>query len=187
MKESEFMKNSSKKGFILIETLIVAVFVTAVFTMIFINVFPILTEYERISRYDDLDGKYAAHYVRRLIISDANWQNIMSLNSGIKIKELTCDPTVFDSYEECQDLVSSLQINNIYLIDFKTNAIKNSIPAEFDKGLSDYIKYMVEINTVPASYTTYYNNGRARRIIIVRTDETTNETFYSNIEVVKVN
>jgi hypothetical protein len=178
------MKFSSQKGFILIETLVVAVFVTIVFTMIFTNVFPILSEYQRISHYDDLDSKYAAHYARRIIISDANWNNIKNLN-GALYKELTCDASVFDQFEECGDLTSSLKIDRMYLIDFKTNSIKASIPAAFDQGLADYIKYMVNITTIPTAYTTYSNNGNTRRLIIVREDETTDETFYANIEVVK--
>ncbi len=179
------MKFIDKKGFILIETLIVAVFVTSIFIMIFTNALPIMAEYQRIEHYDDLDGKYAAHYIRRLIITDSNWSSIMTISGTYKV--INC--AAFNQSEECEDLVNSLRITNMYLTDFKTSGeigkIKVSIPSEFDKELKDYIKYMVSISTVPDNYTTLYTFGKAKRIIIVRTDEDNNETYYSNIEVVK--
>ena len=57
----------NNKGFALAETLITAVFVMVIFSVIYTNYTPIMAEYERRETYDDLDGKYAAYWMRRLI------------------------------------------------------------------------------------------------------------------------
>ena len=64
------MKKLNNKGFILAETLIVCVFLMLMFTMIYTNYFPIIGEYEKRENYDDVDGKYVAYWVKKLIESD---------------------------------------------------------------------------------------------------------------------
>ena len=57
----------NNKGFVLVETLIVTVFVMAVFSVIYINFYPLAGEYERREFYDDVDSKYSAYWVKRFI------------------------------------------------------------------------------------------------------------------------
>ena len=54
----------NNKGFVLVETLVVTVFVAAVFSVIYINFYPLIGEYERRDFYDDLDSKYGAYWVK---------------------------------------------------------------------------------------------------------------------------
>ena len=65
------MKKLNNKGFILAETLVVSIFLTVVFTMIYSNFYPIIGEYEKRESYDDVDGKYAAYWIKRMIESDS--------------------------------------------------------------------------------------------------------------------
>jgi len=64
------MKKINNKGFILAETLVVCVFLMLMFTMIYTNYFPIIGEYEKREVYDDVDGKYVAYWVKKLVESD---------------------------------------------------------------------------------------------------------------------
>ena len=64
------MKKINNKGFILAETLVVSIFLTLVFTMIYSNFYPIIGEYEKRESYDDVDGKYGAYWIKRMIESD---------------------------------------------------------------------------------------------------------------------
>ena len=52
------MHKLNKKGFALVETLIVSVFVMTIFSLIFTNFFPMMGEYERREGYDDIDSIY---------------------------------------------------------------------------------------------------------------------------------
>ena len=50
------MKKNNKNGFVLVETLIVVVFVAAIFSIMFLNFYPLIGEYERRENYDDVEG-----------------------------------------------------------------------------------------------------------------------------------
>lgn len=57
----------NNKGFMLVETLIVAVFAMSIFSIIYTNYYPIMAEYERREVFDDIDGKYGVYWIKKLI------------------------------------------------------------------------------------------------------------------------
>ena len=109
------MKKINNKGFILAETLVVSVFLMVIFAMIYANFYPVIGEYEKRENYDDVDGKYAAYWIKRMIESDA--YNITSQSSPI-------DPSIPNNIEnikmlnrlgyfrfDCSDLSNESQRN----------------------------------------------------------------------------
>lgn len=50
----------------------VTVFVAAVFSVIYINFYPLVGEYERRDFYDDLDSKYGAYWIK-VFLQDDNY------------------------------------------------------------------------------------------------------------------
>ena len=70
----------NKKGFVLIETLVVTMFTLFIFTILYNSVVPLLGRYKELSYYDDLDTTYDLHHINKLIRSDSNYQIIMSSN-----------------------------------------------------------------------------------------------------------
>ena len=60
----------NKKGFVLAETLVVAVFMATIFTIIYVNFYPLIGEYEKRENYDDLDSKYDIYWFKRLVQSN---------------------------------------------------------------------------------------------------------------------
>ena len=75
------MKKINAKGFILAETLIVSVFLMVMFTMIYTNFYPLIGEYEKRENYDDVDGKYTAYWIKKIIES----------NDTLKLLKSVCD------------------------------------------------------------------------------------------------
>lgn len=61
------MKKLDNKGFVLAETLVVAVFLVTVFSIIYNNMYPLIGEYERREIYDDLDSKYAVYWLKTMV------------------------------------------------------------------------------------------------------------------------
>ena len=79
------MKN--KKGFVLVETLVVTVFVMTVLTMLLVNYTPAMSEFQRREYSDDVDSKYDLYWVRKMVQSDvflrdAKWDYITSCDSS---------------------------------------------------------------------------------------------------------
>ena len=56
-------KKVNKKGFMLVETLIVSVFVMGIFSLLYANFFPLVGEYERYKNYNTVEATYIAHWL----------------------------------------------------------------------------------------------------------------------------
>ena len=66
------MKKFSNKGFVLAETIVVAVFMVTIFSALYSNYFPIMGNFEKREFYDDLDSKYTAFWIKYMM-QDASY------------------------------------------------------------------------------------------------------------------
>lgn len=66
-------KLKGNKGFALVETIICALFVAAIFTLLFTQLYPISGNFEATEYFDDIETKYIAHYLRQIITTDRTW------------------------------------------------------------------------------------------------------------------
>ena len=124
------MKKLSNKGFVLAETLIVTIFVLTIFTMIYTNYYPIIGVYEERETYDDVEGKYSAYWIKKLIenedyniakqdgdLSDSenerhNMLRLMMDNYGYVRFECRDIPTDNNKRAICINLLKELEISN---------------------------------------------------------------------------
>ena len=124
------MKKLNNKGFILAETLIVSIFLLLMFTMIYTNYFPIVGEYEKRENYDDVDGKYVAYWVKKLVESDqyklifedrdfygdlvdSSIRRVESMNKYGYMRFECKDVLDLDGQREvCKSLVNSFEVSN---------------------------------------------------------------------------
>ena len=56
----------NKKGFVLVESIVAAVFVMAFSTFLIANLLPLVGEYEKSLKFDTVDAKYDAHLIRKI-------------------------------------------------------------------------------------------------------------------------
>ena len=56
----------NQKGFLLVETLIVSVFIMGIFSLLFTNIVPLIGEYERYKNYNTVEATYIAHWARMI-------------------------------------------------------------------------------------------------------------------------
>lgn len=107
------MKKINQNGFVLAETLVVAVFIMAIFTLIFSNFYPLIGEYEKRETYDDVDGKYAVYWIRRMI-EDSAYQipaeTATFFNKHGYIRFQCSDIEDQEKRETCKNLVNNLQV-----------------------------------------------------------------------------
>ena len=94
----------NKKGFVLIETLVVTIFTIFIFTLLYNCVVPLLGKYKELSYYDDLDTTYDLYYLKEYIRKDANYELIELEN----YQEITCDSLT--NKEECLNIYDFLDI-----------------------------------------------------------------------------
>ena len=188
------MKNiQNQKGFILVETLVVAVFVVGVFALLYNNFYPLMGEYEKREVYDDVDGKYSVYWIKRVIqhpdyvMTDAR---VNDINTKGYIK-FSCEDVKSNSnlYNTCKSLVKKAEVRNcdsispnIYITKYKLTEFKEFIDndSSFSGGMHNYVNYLPEFTHPSLNYARY-------RVIVEfhhKRDEN-NFLSYASIEVKK--
>jgi len=108
------MKKINSNGFALAETLIVTVFLMVIFTMIFQNFIPLVGEYEKRETYDDVDGKYATYWIKKMV-EDPDYQLGEKGENSLKnnwYARFECSNFTGDVEKKytCINLVTALQV-----------------------------------------------------------------------------
>ena len=73
------MKKLNKKGFILVETLIVTVFVVTMFIVVYQATVPLMGDFEQYNKYEDIDAIYNANLYRQMVQRYANYDYITAM------------------------------------------------------------------------------------------------------------
>ena len=166
------MKKLNNKGFVLAETLVVSVFILSIFTLIFINFYPLIGQYEKREFYDDIDSKYDIYWFKRLVqnpkVFSPSCQCISNINNGSKSYEIivkrenngaiTCDDCFGKFQVLCQKYAANTELDKLYLTSYHlANTTKNTTTNDILKGkrhlkddinrlndedLKDYINYL---------------------------------------------
>lgn len=175
------MKKMNKKGFLLAEAIVVGVFVLSLFTFLFVNVVPLVGQYEAMEKYDTINGAYNANLIRTMILEDDNSEEILNLGSNpykIYEREDLCSDKNLDKENYCWKLLGDtyLNVDKIYITWYRTERIKATSlknDVDFDRAARDYIASLDDYKQ-PAGAT--YDNYK--RIIVCYNDGT-----FANIEV----
>ena len=170
-------KKSNVKGFVLVETLITTVFVATILSVIFVNFYPLIGEYERREKYDEVDSKYGAFWVKKMI-QDSNTISI-NTNYGSFTHDLSPARQIdcvannnSDSiyYEDpakasmCEELKKQYGIEKIVVTAYSLKVLKGglkkyantnqyqNIYGMFDSEFQDYIAYLPEYSAFQSEH-----------------------------------
>lgn len=176
------MKNINKNGFVLAESIVVGVFIITLLTFLILNILPLIGDYERIEKYDNIDNKYNTHLIRKMILLEydhSDISNILSIGSN----GYSSYPNITDfcskfknNGEYCNTLLSSdyLNVKSIIITSYDTTKLKSNSD-DFSRATKEYIDY-IPSNDYLASANIKYQ--KYKRIIIEY-----NDGYFSNIEV----
>lgn len=153
------MFKMNKKGFVLVETLIVTVFVATIFTVMYTNFFPMFGEYERREKYDDIDSIYNSYLIKRMFENpnfrgekESNYFNyknqITSLHPYAKMFEVDyknnddmynnvntlCTNFASSQYVDyCTNALYQMKVEKIYLTNYTISYLKNKLKEGVDE------------------------------------------------------
>ncbi len=169
----------NKKGFMLVETLIVGVFIMGIFTLLYTNFFPLIGEYERYKDYDTVESTYIVHWARMIALkglSDASYEE--ASNVGYLDISNCYLYTNSDGITSCSAFMSVNNISKIYLTPYETTTFKDFVKDndDFTRSFREYISYIPTYskNTSKTPASGYY------RVIV---EYVSNNTYkYGNIE-----
>lgn len=195
-KASKLMNN---KGFMMAELVVVGMFVLSLFTFLFVNLAPLIEEYNIQKEHDTISGVYNANLIRTMLLSD-DYGDILTdgLTTGINdlsYKEYTpdafCDimtkkmstataedETLKNARKNyCLMLLGEdyISVKKIYVTFYRSDGIKADLPKMTDQGLIYYVKNMDDYNQPSGRVYDNY-----RRLIIAY-----NDGSYANIEIRK--
>ena len=190
------MKKVNKKGFVLVETLVVTVFVVTLFIFVYRATLPSIGEYEQHNYYDDIDSVYYSNLFKQMITRYANIDYIdtyLTTNTYMDVSDCT-DTNLYSNNDYCQLIKNKISVGNddkIFLTAYNIKEFKKEVKSNdfFDSGtLSNFRDY---INTVSNVEPFYHNISSTSstvigkyRLFIIRTVEDADGSTsrrYSNI------
>ena len=80
----------NNKGFVLVETLVVSVFIAAILAVLYNNFYPLMGEYEKREVFDDIDGKYSTYWIKRIIQHDGTNIGAACSEAALKTSPYYC-------------------------------------------------------------------------------------------------
>ena len=188
------MRKLNRKGFVMTETLVVAVFIMGIFGIMYNNYYPLIGEYERREVFDDVDSKYGAFWVKRFMQhSSYNFTAAMKTaitNNGYTM--FSCN-NINNDYRKtmCNKLLKELEVRDygsqpkIYVTAYNLERFKEYVKADTDYatysgGFADYVNFLPE-------YRVASLNGAKYRVLIEfeRNKNGVDYTTYATIEVKK--
>lgn len=179
------MKKMENGGFVLIETIVVAVIVLSIFMMIYENLVPAIGESEVRLHYDDVDTVYAANVFKNLLANDANFDAIMNEVKTKGYVDLTsCNVYSNEKIKNmCTTLKTELGVsseNRIYLVSSSFDTLLEV--SDMPRGLYDYVSYLKNSNEL--ANRTGYTLLLSRTVTFTSRydDEVTKDiNYYANI------
>ena len=118
------MKNRKRKnrGFVLVETLIVSVFVMVILSIMYRNFYPLMSEYEKRENYDDIDSKYETYWIKNFIqdvdYGTGNYFESLFL-SKLPYVEFSCDYFVDSASKKKEQCKRFLNESDVAMYDGK--------------------------------------------------------------------
>lgn len=175
------LKNNSS-GFVLAETLVVTVFLLAIFAAIYSGFYPLMGEFEKRETYDDVDGKYSAYWIKKLIqdssydiSSNADAREFFKKNGYVRFE---CKDIKDDNKQNtCRNMVTQLEIDNcdkygnnceIYITPYQIGSTQKNVNVsgksyhyfkETVANSKDLKKYQVNCNRSDADCKSYYKSN----------------------------
>lgn len=191
----------NNKGFVLVETLVVTVFVAAIFSVIYLNFYPLAGEYERRTFYDDIDSKYGAYWVKFFIQRDS-YPNISYSFLGTNCyTDFSCNNlTNSNDREVCNEMMDRLNIeraiityyqlsgNNVDKGDGDTDSKHAGLKSMADSVFSDDPALASYIHYLPNYEVKSLNGARFRVIVKFKRsgDSLEDEEFYTTFGTMEV-
>ena len=202
------MLKLNKKGFALVETLIVSVVVMTIFTILYTNFYPMMGEYSKRENYDDIDSIYNTYLIKTLLENSkskgfefAAMKNNIDSNGINRIFHADFDKDSINSFkkdtEYCKNLTPNIEgenltnycINllfetkaiNVYLTKYNLTPLKKNISEIENNIMDEYTKDYID--TLPYYSKVENSNGYTYRIIVEYVKEINKESEKSRKEI----
>ncbi len=176
----------NKKGFVLMETIVVIVVVSVALLTIFSSYYKILSKIKSENKYDTSEYIYMTYWVKNIIKSNETLKtNINNLSSDGFIN-IGAEAS---SFLELENAINMYNISKIYAVKFKSDGtLENDIFKNFDAYTIDYLRRVDVDNDSTLLVVEYKKNAKdvnyQDKYFYGKTDEASKlkETYIASLE-----
>lgn len=152
-------KKIDNKGFMLAETLVVSIFVMSICSLIYANILPLIADYEKVKKYNNVDDTYRAHWARKIILDGLDSRFFSQTYSNGYMDVTDCTLYTRNEIENwCNNYKSSNDVDMIYLTTYPLTTFKNVVKSsnDYSREFKEYIKYLPEYSRNSTKNTGNY-------------------------------
>ena len=120
------MKKNSK-GFMLIDTLIVSITVSAILIYLYFQFSNVNDSYNKSFRYNNVEGLYAGADIKENILYNGKAAIYSTLNSSAFVDLSNCPNTYYENTNYCTLLYNTLSVKKVLITKSNLNALKNAM------------------------------------------------------------
>lgn len=151
------MGNLNRRGFALVETLVVSAFVMGIFTLLYTNYYPLIGEYEKRENYDNIDMVYKTDIIKKFIMKNKQKPlSINAINQQLTTSKSFCKYFQSLQYpDQCTELWKVLKVNSILLTTYSLKERKEKIRgnSNISQSIKEYVDYLPNYDHNPYKYT----------------------------------
>ncbi len=141
----KIIKKINNKGFMLAETLIVSIFVMGVFSMLYVNVLPLIAEYEKYKNYNTVEATYNAHWARKIVLDGLEDNSFTTARNNGYLDVSDCSLYTKNNMTDwCDNFKAVNDITKIYLTSYSEEKLKSYVKSSdsYTREFKDYISYI---------------------------------------------
>lgn len=152
----------NNKGFMLVETLVVSIFVMSIFSMLYTGILPLLAEYEKYKNYNTVEATYKAHWARKLILAGLDDTSFTTATTNGYLDVSDCSLYSKNNMTDwCDNFQITSDITKIYLTTYSEEKFKSYIKSSdsYTREFKDYINYIPTYskNSTKANDNKYFH------------------------------
>jgi len=154
------MKKMNNKGFMLVETLIVATFLVTTLLFIYVQFNNITRMYDNSFEYNTVNGLYNAKNVIQYINSDGinNLKTALTDENIYYIDITECSDVYFSKKNYCNVLMESLDVKTVLFTNQNLDGLKTNID-NLEQTMVDFINYISYENTIGYRIIIEFNDN----------------------------
>ena len=120
------MKKNSK-GFMLIDTLIVSITVSAILIYLYFQFANVNDSYSKSFKYNNVEGLYAGADIKENILYSGKSAIYTATNANAFVDLSDCSATYYNNTDYCQLLYSTLDVKKVLITKSNLSSIKNAM------------------------------------------------------------
>lgn len=145
------MKILNKKGFFLVETVVVSAFVAGVLIFLFVQINTINRNYQRSFKYNTVNSLYGLNDIKEFLEENAiggltGLKSYTNSSTTYYLDLTTCPPTYVGNITYCQSLFNELRVTRVIMVKEDMTSLYNFTlddnPETFDQNFKRFLNYV---------------------------------------------